>query len=81
MKESQSLTEVVLKIRKGIKSMVEICKLIQEQQTKCLLEAGRGLSGETRADSEEEVACGMGRLGRVRVEVEGSRERTQQKQS
>ena len=37
--------------------------------------------GETRADSEEEVACGMGRLGRVRVEVEGSRERTQQKQS
>lgn len=31
------------------------------------------LSGETRADSEEEVAYGMGRLGRMRLEVEGSR--------
>lgn len=42
----------------------------------CLKQEEVYLSGETRADSEEEVACGMGRLGRVRVEVEGSRERT-----
>ena len=75
---------MVLKIRKGIKSMVEICKLIQEQQTKCCGSCSGKRSyllGETRADSEEEVAYGMGRLGRMRLEVEGSRQMTQKKQS